>query len=447
VAPDRQVHGATSMSRELTQAMDLIEHLEAAPSSELTAYLQARLQALLDHAGRHCPHYRRSLAAAGWAPGRALTSASWMRVPVLTRTALQEDADALRSESVPPVCGRTAWAASSGSTGRAVRVLGTEQQMGIWQAITVREHLEHRRDLSGRMAYIKVGGDSREHSGEGRDYPDWGPPVSLLHRTGPASALGIDASTAEQARWLAERDPHYLLTYPANLEGLVAALDEAGIALPALRQVRTLGEVVTDELRARVGERLGVTLADLYSAAEVGYVATQVPDTTHYRCRSEAVLVEVLRDDGGACAPGELGRVVITALYSFAMPLVRYEIGDFAVGMDRQLWAGAPRHLQRIVGRVRNLMRLPDGSRRWPRPGLRRMRAIAPFTQVQVVQTGLHALVLKLVCAEPLGAAQRDALVAHLKGRFDTIDEVTIQELDAIPRGAGLKFEAFRCEL
>jgi phenylacetate-CoA ligase len=284
------------MSRELTQAMDLIEHLEAAPSSELTAYLQARLQALLDHAGRHCPHYRRSLAAAGWAPGRALTSASWMRVPVLTRTALQEDADALRSESVPPVCGRTAWAASSGSTGRAVRVLGTEQQMGIWQAITVREHLEHRRDLSGRMAYIKVGGDSREHSGEGRDYPDWGPPVSLLHRTGPASALGIDASTAEQARWLAERDPHYLLTYPANLEGLVAALDEAGIALPALRQVRTLGEVVTDELRARVGERLGVTLADLYSAAEVGYVATQVPDTTHYRCRSEGDAPGALRD-------------------------------------------------------------------------------------------------------------------------------------------------------
>ena len=75
------------------------------------------------------------------------------------------------------------------------------------------------------------------------------------------------------------------------------------------------------------------------------------------------------------------------------------------------------------------------------------MRAIAPLTQVQVVQTGLHALVLKLVCAEPLGAAQRDALVAHLKGRFDTIDEVTIQELDAIPRGPGLKFEAFRCEL
>jgi len=29
-----------------------------------------------------------------------------------------------------------------------------------------------------------------------------------------------------------------------------------------------------------------------------------------------------------ACAPGEIGRVVVTPLHNFAMPLFRYDIGD-----------------------------------------------------------------------------------------------------------------------
>ena len=43
-----------------------------------------------------------------------------------------------------------------------------------------------------------------------------------------------------------------------------------------------------------------------------------------------AFVVEVLRADGSACAPGETGRVVVTNLHNFAMPMIRYELGDQA---------------------------------------------------------------------------------------------------------------------
>ncbi len=435
------------MSRVLSQAVAGMAHLEAAPMPELNGYLVDRLQALMEHAGRHSELYRQRFAAAGWQAGQALTANIWRDIAPLPRTELQERSGELVSEIVPDDCGRTVWISTSGSTGRPVRVLGTSQQAGLWRAITVREHMEHKRDFSGRLAVIKVTQGALGRTPEGSDFPDWGAPVNQIHKSGPAAVLSIDASSNEQARWLATRDPHYMLTYPSNLDALIDAVDAGTLALPALREARTIGEVVSDELRERCAQCLDVPLVDTYSSAEIGYIATQVPLSTRYRCRNETVLVELLDDDGNACAPGDLGRVVVTALYSFAMPLLRYDIGDFAIGLDTQLWAGAPRYLQRIIGRARNLMRLPDGSRRWPRLGLQQMMKIAPLRQVQTVQSALHRLELKVVCATPLSDTQRGDLAAHLRRRFTSIEEVHIEEVAAIARGGGLKYEEFRCEI
>jgi phenylacetate-CoA ligase len=45
---------------------------------------------------------------------------------------------------------------------------------------------------------------------------------------------------------------------------------------------------------------------------------------------SEAIIVEVVDDQGRPCRDGEIGRVVATPLFNLAGPLIRYEIGDYA---------------------------------------------------------------------------------------------------------------------
>ena len=68
----------------------------------------------------------------------------------------------------------------------------------------------------------------------------------------------------------------------------------------------------------------------MYSCEEAGYIALQCPQAEHYHCQSESVLVEVLDDEGRPCTPGQVGKVVLTALHNFAMPLIRYENQDYA---------------------------------------------------------------------------------------------------------------------
>jgi phenylacetate-CoA ligase len=104
-------------------------------------------------------------------------------------------------------------------------------------------------------------------------------------------------------------------------------------------------------------------MVDMYTCQEAGYLALQCPDHPHYHVQSENVLLEVVDDQGLPCAPGEVGRVLVTSLNNFATPLIRYEIGDYAeVGAACSCGRGLP-VLKRIMGRYRNLLTLPDGTR------------------------------------------------------------------------------------
>jgi phenylacetate-CoA ligase len=104
---------------------------------------------------------------------------------------------------------------------------------------------------------------------------------------------------------------------------------ERGINLPGLKQLRTFGEVLSDETRELCQRAWQVGIADLYSSEEAGSIAVQCEHGA-YHLQSENLLVEIIDDHGAACLPGEIGRVLITTLHNFAMPLIRYEIGDYA---------------------------------------------------------------------------------------------------------------------
>jgi len=76
----------------------------------------------------------------------------------------------------------------------------------------------------------------------------------------------------------------------------------------------------------------------------------------------DTVLVEVIGADGAPVAPGEQGEVVVTALHSFAMPLVRFRIGDLAEQGSTQCECGAPfGTIHGVRGRMLDMFPLPDG--------------------------------------------------------------------------------------
>jgi phenylacetate-CoA ligase len=278
----------------------------------------------------------------------------------------------------------------------------------------------------------------------------WGPATDGIVRTGPAFTLSIHSTIDQQARWLQTRSPEYLLTYPSNVLALVQHSERHGWRLPSLREVRTFGELVEPHVRAACQRIWSVPVTDIYSSQEVGYIALQCPQAAHYHVQSENVLVEVLDDTGRGCMAGEIGRVVVTSLHNFAMPLIRYDIGDFAeVGPSCPCGRGLP-VLRRIVGRQRNMLLLPDGDRRWPSIELAQseeLRTFPPIEQFQLVQTSLTQLDMLLVVLQPLSADDERRLLGWIRTAVGHPFEVAFRYVSTIPRSASGKFEDFRCEL
>jgi phenylacetate-CoA ligase len=311
----------------------------------------------------------------------------------------------------------------------------------FWDVLTLREHLWHRRDLSARHAFIR----SRPEAALG---PTWGPPANRVFACGESANLPINHSLERKRDWLRELDPHYLISTASTIRALAQIARAGDLPLPRLREVRSIGETVTDELRQLVRAAWDVKLVDIYSSSECGQLAFQCPESQHYHTMSECVIVEVLDAAGRPCAPGEIGRIVVSPLHNFAMPLVRYDTGDFAeTGESCTCGRGLPR-LIRILGRRRNRLWWPDGSTSWPNLSSLPWLELAPaLRRFQLRQRPDRSLLLRYEAGRELSADERERVAEALFAKLRCQLPLDFERVDALPLSPAGKLEDFVSEI
>ena len=431
-------------SAPLAALLAQLERTQWLSANDIVTRQHQQLADVAGHAEVNSQHFRARMQAAGLVAEQLSTREGLRRLPVMRRQDVQSAGEAFFCTQIPRAHGPIAESSTSGSSGQPVQVRRTAVSRLMWLAMTLREHLWQKRDFRGRLAIIRDDYLQSEQS----DWPDWGPPASLLFATGPSHALTVRAGVARQFDWLRAIDPHYLLVYPSNLAALLDRFEERSVRLPNLRQIRTINETLGPQVRESAIRVLGAGIADTYSSAEVGVVAAQCPDSGLYHVMAESLIVEVLSEQDEPCAPGEVGRVVVTDLHNFATPLIRYDLGDYAeVAHACPCGRGLPA-LRRIAGRRRNMARLPDGRFVWPGIGGLPYREIAPIRQFQFVQREREAIEVRLVCDTPLTSAQEDRIAGLIRGALDFPFKLNLLYFsEQIPRGPGGKFEEFICEL
>ena len=411
---------------------------ECWPLAALQQAQLAQLLLLLRHARETVPFYRDRLA--GIPLDGALDARIFAQIPLLVRDDLQLHFEALMTTALPPAHGQTGAGQTSGSTGRPIRFVGTELGQAFWHSFTLRDHLWHRRDFTGKLAAIR----SRVKAGVAAG---WGDSTDAVFRTGGAVMCNTERPIDEQAGWLMHENPDYLISVASNVQALAQYCGVRGLRPSKLREVRTYGEALHPDARAEIRTAWDVPVTDMYSCREAGYIALQCPLHEHYHVQAEGVYLELLNASGELCAPGEMGRVVLTSLHNFAMPLIRYEIGDYAeAGEPCDCGRGLP-VIRRILGRVRNMLRLPGGGLRYPRFGEAQFGTIAPVRQFQVVQRTLQHIEVSLVVVRPLTVDEEGALRVLVLRNLGHPFEVTFSYHDDIPRLASGKYEDFRSEV
>jgi phenylacetate-CoA ligase len=413
-----------------------LKQSECLPNEQRNQLQQHSIEALLKHALNTVPYYQNHPAI------KAMNgNIQWENFPILTRAELQKNEKELISSEPPAEHGQHFDFRSSGSTGRPIHTQSTEHAQVYWQALTLRDHLWAGRNMNGALAAIKfLPNNKARYPGEKNN--QWGTQSAALGFRAPASLLNSSESVDVQYRWLCEQQPAYLVTYPSVLQEL-ARIQLREKKLNSIHNVACIGENLPPSLRDLVNQAFGCRVHDIYSSQEVGYMALQCPHHDHYHVQLENCLLEILDDNNQPCPPGQIGRVIVTTLHNYLMPLIRYEIGDYAIpGAHCDCGITLP-VLQRIIGRTRNLVTYPNGKKSWPAYNPMALMELFPMARFQLEQLSTSELQLNIqtptIPSEDNCEKARQIICDAIGHDF----HIRICQVEQLTRSPGGKFEEF----
>ena len=286
----------------------------------------------------------------------------------------------------------------------------------------------HQRDIRKKIGFFRLGAADSDHA-------EIGSPLSYLgDAPNTFTRASVDRTPRELLDSLFQHQPSYLLTNPISLR-LVAEEQKADpMRIAPLEQILTLADSVDDSLRDLVQEVFGAKIVDRYSSVEFGMIALQCPKHNHLHVISPNVYVEVVDENDQPVPIGTPGRILITSLHGFAMPLLRYEQGDIVTMGDKCDSGITWPVIESVHGRVRTYSDGPDGSRRLLTlftADFLLMREILDFRVIKFDDE----VVFIAQTREPLDSAAKDRITASMEDVFRSVLPVRIVEtMDVLAR-------------
>jgi phenylacetate-CoA ligase len=152
-------------------------------------------------------------------------------------------------------------------------------------------------------------------------------------------------------------DPQIIGGYTTALVALAEYMRSADLRLPRTPDaLLTTGAVLTPAQKNYLADFFKCEIFQRYGANELsGYVAQECSTHSGYHLNPELVIIEVLRD-GHPVDIGERGELIVTHLNNYAMPLIRYRIGDFVTRVRPCACGRGSPIIQKIEGRNSNIL-------------------------------------------------------------------------------------------
>jgi len=383
------------------------------------------LAAMLSHAARHSPYYREQ----DWAGRvRASQTIDFRDIPVTAKRIVKQAPENFFSSFVPPEEGKVFDKHTSGSTGEPMPVRKTERHFKVNASELIRLRngwgfADHRRSVRvlAQERHIPLGTVKEESLPSGQR--QW-------------TIVSVDSDAVFDL--LQRHSATLVITFPSVMLGVLERSLETSKPL-ALRLVSTITEVVPEQLHELVRQVPGCRHVDAYGSTEAGIIAAQCPICGAYHPADRHLLLEILAEDGRAARPGEMGRIVVTPLFNAAMPLIRYETGDYAILGKQRDCPRSSLAIERILGRERNLFTLPDGRKISPGLPASVLHELGA-RRFKLVQTTFGEVELRYIPREEHGEITREAAQAVVDTFMSPGFTVLPVRVTDLPRSASGKY-------
>ncbi|MDH5771011.1 MAG: phenylacetate--CoA ligase family protein, partial [Candidatus Bathyarchaeota archaeon] len=343
--------------------------------SELQRIQGKKLRAIIKHAYSTVEFYHKKFNAAGIKPDDIRTIEDLPKIPVTTKSEIR---NGVRTEKIlsknrnPSKCH---FERTGGSAGEPLDVIYDEKAVDFQKAVAVRSFLEI--GVGFRDKWVVITTPQRT-----RMQKQWFQILRILSPT----YLSVFDPVEHQVSVIKKLNPKVIAAYTSSLWLLAKAMREKRIDSIRPEVVYTSAEVLTDETRKFINDTFDLEIFDMFGCAEVGRSAWECAEHVGYHMDVDALAMEFVKDNEHV-ASGEMGRLLYTSLYNYAMPLIRYDVGDMCVPTDELCPCGRGLPLiKHIEGRRDDLVVTPEGRILSPHIFGIIMREIPGIVQYRIIQ-------------------------------------------------------------
>ena len=394
-----------------------------------------QLRNLLEHAFETVPYYKEFSARAGLSIGDFSDASDLRHLPIQEKEHLRNDPDSYKSE-IYPAEGKLFELNTSGTSGKPLTIYcdihSRRRHYAFWRRLREWFGIKPgmlRATFFGRIAV----------SPEQRRPPYWR--YDAFQRNYLFSSYHMsDLNLRHYYEKLLEIQAEELIGYPSSLFVLAKYMKKNSLHGILPRAVFTTAETLLEHQRAIIEEVFERDVVDQYGCTEMALFVSQCEKGTHH-VHPEHGIVEIVDEDGIPLPAGEEGEAVCTGFANYAMPMIRYKLGDRLALSKEQCSCGRSFPVVRqIIGRVDDILVTPDGR------SLGRLdpvfKGMSGIYETQIIQPAPDRLVLKMVTDPAFTERNREDLIYEIRKRTGSEMRIDIEIVDSIPKDENGKFRS-----
>lgn len=391
-----------------------------------------RLKALLIYAGTYVPYYRDLFKSIGFDPQGLRSFEEFRQIPLLDKETVREKGNLLLSRAK---VGKVISTHTSGTTGKALHLkLSREANQRSYACVWFHYSWEG----------IQLGDRIATLAGHPVASPEYlKPPFWVYNRAENELIFSSQHLTSftlpHYAEALAHFRPYLIRGYPSSIYLLATHLLEKARTDIRPKAVFTSSETLLDFQRHAIEKAFGCKVYSYYGNTE-RVVHLLECQAGNFHILTESGVVEVLKEDRTPALPGESGELVCTGLFDWAMPLIRYRIGDTgSLGKGNCPCGLSYPFLSTITGRIEDIVVTPDGRH------VGRLdhafKDALNVKEAQIIQDEIDSILVKIVPRDGFGPKDEKEIIHALRLRLGPVIGIQIQRVERIPRTISGKFQ------
>lgn len=408
---------------------DLLKKSQWWSADKLEEYQLEQLSKLINHAYENVPYYHRIFDERGLKPKDIQDIKDLEQLPLLTRDIIRENSRDLCAKNYSP--GQFQHVTTGGSS-------GTPLELYLESGVT-----DAKEWAFMKTQWERVGYRFRDRCSIFRGYNV--PPSEnkfwksqLFGKWMIFSSYDINEKNIESyVKKIKEYKPEFIQAYPSAITLFAKHLQENDLNnFPPIKAILCGSENIFPMQRKFLEETFNTRVYSWYGLTEKVVLAGECEVSNHYHIFPEYGITEVVDESGKNVSKG-LGEIVGTSFNNYAMPLIRYKMGDLGELRNNKCDCGREYPLfERVEGRSQDIIITRDNSKITLTALIfgQHFNAFSHIKELQLVQEKKGELTFKIVKSDKFSNNDEKEILEKIKGISHDLIDLDFLYVDSIQK-------------